>query len=94
MSGATSVKGYQSDIMNKDVLESKESYKEFAKMFLKIKFENLSNSHKGQKIKEKQIWTEVQKQGVRKSQWQSFIMQELGNFKKYDVKRKFVESGK
>ena len=63
---------------------SKILYREFVKMFLKIKFEKLDNDHIGQKISQTSIWEEVQKQNISKDKWKEFILVELKNYKKYE----------
>ena len=63
---------------------SKVLYREFVKMFLKIKFEKLDNDHVGQKISQNSVWEEVQKQNIPKEKWKDFILNELKNYKKYE----------
>ena len=66
------------------VTNSKALYREFVKIFLKIKFEKLDNDHIGQKISQNCIWEEVQKQNIPKEKWKEFILNELKNYKKYE----------
>ena len=68
-----------------------EIYREFVKMFLKIKFERLDNDHTGQKISQNDVWMEVKKQNVNKDQWKDFILTELKNFKKYEEMKKTIK---
>jgi hypothetical protein len=63
---------------------SKALYREFVKIFLKIKFEKLDNDHIGQKISQTCVWEEVQKQNIPKDKWKEFILNELKNYKKYE----------
>ena len=75
-------------VFNNDKFNSRGLYREFVKMFLKIKFEKLDNDHFGQKISQNFIWEQVQKQCIPKDKWKDFILAELKNFKKYDTKKK------
>ena len=50
---------------------------------LKIKFEKLHSSHKGQKINQKYIWEECKRQNIPKENWSQFILGELNNPYKY-----------
>jgi len=68
---------------NKNELDSKTIYKKFAKIFLKVKFENLHNKHNGNNIPQNIIWNEVTKNAVPKEKWPEFILEELKNADKY-----------
>jgi hypothetical protein len=65
--------------------------KEFIKMALKIKFEKLHNTHKGQQVSEKALYEECLKQGIAKSKWGEFILQELNTPGKYALPRKSLK---
>ena len=65
---------------NKD---SKYLYKEFSKIYLKIKFEDLNNKHFGQNIPPNLIWKEATKQSITRKDWGEFILKELKNYEKY-----------
>lgn len=67
------------------VKNSKTLYREFVKMFLKIKFEKLDNEHIGQKVSQQAVWEEVQNHNVPKDKWKEFILSELKNYKKYET---------
>ena len=75
---------------NNETLEnnSNSSKKNKKKLFfrevVRIKFEKLHNSHRGQKIPLKMIWEEAIKNNVHENNWESFILEELNNPKKYD----------
>jgi len=69
------------------VKNSKALYREFVKIFLKIKFEKLDNDHIGQKISQNCVWEEVQKQNIPKDKWKEFILNELKNYKKYEKEK-------
>ena len=67
---------------------SKELYREFVKIFLKIKFEKLENDHFGQKISQNSIWEEVQRLNITKDNWKDFILNELKDYKKYNKSKR------
>ena len=70
-----SVKGSEKDRRRK--------YKEFVKIMLKVKFEKIHNTHKGQEISEKDLFYEcVDKLNLDPSQWQAFIIDILRDPKK------------
>ena len=69
---------------SKNSKNQKEIYREFVKIFLKVKFERLDNDHTGQKISQNFVWKEVQKQNIPKDKWKEFILGELKNIKKYE----------
>lgn len=65
------------------------NYRDFVKLFLKIKFEKLDNEHSGQKISQDDIWLQAVQSKVPCHKWKQFILNELKNYKKYiDLKRK------
>jgi len=66
-----------------NISQAKADYKEFTKMYLKVKFEQLYNKHEGQNIPQNVIWNEVIKQAIPKSEWPDFILKELKNLEKY-----------
>jgi len=66
----------------------KELYREFVKVFLKIKFEKLDNDHLGQRTNQNHVWDELCKQKILKENWKPFILNELKNFRKYQAENK------
>jgi uncharacterized membrane protein len=74
-------------VFNDKAKNSKGVYREFVKMFLKIKFEKLDNDHVGQKVSQQSVWEEVQKHNIPKDKWKDFILGELKNYKKYEKKK-------
>ena len=64
-------------------IDSKQEYKEFTKLYLKVKFEQLYNKHEGQTIPQQAIWTEVIRNNIPKSDWADFIFKELKSIEKY-----------
>lgn len=68
---------------SQNVFKSKYHYREFAKIVLKIKFEKLNNSHKGQMVTEKMLWTEVVQNQVPVEKWTEFVLKEMENPEKY-----------
>ena len=60
----------------------------FIKKVVKIKFEKLHNSHKGQKISPNMIWKEAKKKNINGKDWGKFILNELNQPKKYVKLRK------
>ena len=65
-----------------DEYEKREK-KKFFNEVLKIKFEKLHSTHKGQLINQKYIWEECKKQNIPKKNWSEFILGELNNPYKY-----------
>jgi hypothetical protein len=64
-------------------MDKKRKYQEFVKIMLKVKFEKIHNTHKGQEISERDLFIEcVEKQKVDQSQWQAFIIDVLKDPKK------------
>jgi excinuclease UvrABC ATPase subunit len=63
--------------------EIKKLYQEFVKTLLKVKFERMHNSHKGQQICEKLLFKECMKRKIAQSDWQEFIVHEFKNTNKY-----------
>ena len=63
--------------------DEKKDKKVFFMEVLKIKFEKLHSSHKGQKINQKYIWEECKRQNIPKENWSQFILGELNNPYKY-----------
>ena len=63
--------------------DEKKDKKQFFMEVLKIKFEKLHSTHKGQKINQKFIWDECKKQNIPKDNWPQFILGELNNPYKY-----------
>lgn len=64
------------------------TYRDFAKIMLKIKFEKLNNLHRGQSTSEKDVWNEVKRQNVPYKDWSDFIFKELNNIEKYEPNNK------
>ena len=65
-----------------DEYEKREK-KKFFNEVLKIKFEKLHSTHKGQLINQKYIWEECKRQNIHKKNWSEFILGELNNPYKY-----------
>jgi hypothetical protein len=65
-------------------IDQKTLYREFVKVFLKVKFEQLHNDHRGQKVPQAEVWKEVIKRNINKNNWQDFIYEELKNPSKYE----------
>jgi hypothetical protein len=63
--------------------ETKRLYKNFVKMFLKIKFEKLKNDHPGQRIPEKALFQECLRMDVPENKYDTFLEEELNNWHKY-----------
>jgi len=59
-------------------------------VFLKVKFEQLHNDHKGQKVSQRDVWKEIIKRNITQNNWPDFIYNELKNHNKYDksIKKK------
>jgi hypothetical protein len=63
--------------------DRRKKYQEFVKVMLKVKFEKIHNTHKGQEISEKDLFYEcVDKLKLEPSQWQSYIIDVLRDPKK------------
>jgi hypothetical protein len=63
--------------------DRKKKYQEFVKIMLKVKFEKIHNTHKGQEISERDLFYEcVERQKIEPSQWQAFIIDVLKDPKK------------
>jgi hypothetical protein len=63
---------------------TEKGYKDFVKIFLKIKFEKLGYRHLGQRIPEKAIWKEIQKNKIPFDKWPETIEKEMNNPEKYN----------
>jgi hypothetical protein len=100
LSGYTSMASYSGISDNErntsDIKENttnpKLQYKEFVKIFLKVKFETLHGRHKGQSIQQNLVWKEAMKQNIQQSDWEQFITDELKNTNKYDKIRKSAKT--
>jgi hypothetical protein len=57
--------------------DRKRKYQEFVKIMLKVKFEKIHNTHKGQEISEKDLFAECERQGVEPNKWREFIIDVL-----------------
>ena len=75
----TSISNYQSE---EDI---KKQYKNFVKVFLKIKFEKIDSDHPGQKIPEKILFKECLRREVPQVNFHQFIEEEINNFDKYSA---------
>lgn len=64
------------------------NFKEFVKIFLKIKFEKMHNLHKGHSISDKELWKECVRRGVQASEWEQFILEEMKSPEKYKSYKK------
>ncbi len=73
----------QKEKEHKEIKDPKRLYQDFIKIFLKVKFEKLHNTHKGWEIPEKILFKECIKQGVNENDWSSFILSELQQPQKY-----------
>jgi hypothetical protein len=63
--------------------DRRKKYQEFVKVMLKVKFEKIHNTHKGQEISEKDLFYEcVDKLKLDPSQWQTYIIDILRDPKK------------
>jgi hypothetical protein len=74
----------QNSFYNSNGLDIKKLYKEFVKIFLKIKFEKIQNNHFGQKIPEKILFKECIRLDVPPHKYKEFIEEELKYPEKYD----------
>lgn len=63
--------------------EYKKMYQDFVKLMLKVKFEKIHSSHKGQQISEKLLFKECIRQNIPQRNWMDFIINELKNPSKY-----------
>ncbi len=63
--------------------ELKKLYQDFVKVFLKVKFEKIHNTHKGQLISEKILFKECLRQEIPQREWAEFIVGELKQPGKY-----------
>ena len=63
--------------------EEKKNKKKFFLEVLKVKFEELHSTHKGQMINQKYIWEECKKYKIPNDKWTQFILSELNNPYKY-----------
>ena len=72
---------------NNKIDDPKYIYKEFVKIFLKVKFENIHCQHRGQNIPQSLVWKEALRRNITKSQYEEFITKELNNTSKYVNKR-------
>jgi hypothetical protein len=68
--------------------DQREQYKEFVKVFLKVKFEHLNSKHAGQSIQQSKVWKEIQKKQVKQDDWERAILDELNTHGKYDSPKK------
>lgn len=65
------------------LVDAKKLYQDFVKSVLKIKFEKIHNTHKGQDIPEKVLFKECIKRNIPETEWNDFILEELKNPQKY-----------
>lgn len=84
---STSISFMSANIVNfnadLDINDEHKRKSEFYKTVLKIKFEQLHSSHKGQKVPLKELYNEATKFKIPKEKWFDFIIQELNNPNKY-----------
>ena len=74
---------FNNENINNNIEDEKKDKKKFFNLFLKVKFEELHSTHKGQLINQKYIWEECKKQKIPKDKWSQFILSELNNPYKY-----------
>lgn len=65
------------------MLDAKKLYQDFVKTVLKIKFEKIHSSHKGQDVPENVLFKQCLKNNIPEGEWVNFIMNELKNPDKY-----------
>jgi hypothetical protein len=63
-------------------LDRKRKYQEFVKIMLKVKFEKIHNTHRGQEVSERDLFYECERQNIDQSQWREFIISVLKDPKK------------
>ncbi len=85
------LKSSQNSFFKSQEIEIKKLYKEFIKIFLKIKFERVPENHYGHKIPEKVMFKECIKRGVPVEKYKEFIEEEMNMYKKYE---KYLLKGK
>ena len=68
---------------NNYIVDAKKLYQDFVKAVLKVKFEKIHSSHKGQDIPEKILFKECIKKNIPELEWNDFILNELKNPQKY-----------
>ena len=71
--------------------KEKARYMQFLKIFLKIKFQKLHNSHLGQQIPAKPVYELANEKNVPNQGWQDFILAEIQQPQKYS---KFIKLDK
>ena len=64
-------------------LKEKERYMQFLKIFLKLKFQKLHNSHLGQQIPAKPVYELANKNNLSTNEWSDFILREIQQPHKY-----------
>jgi len=65
------------------IVDAKKLYQDFVKVVLKVKFEKIHNTHKGQDVPEKILFKECIKRNIPESEWSEFIQNELKYPEKY-----------
>ena len=68
---------------NSHLFDAKKLYQDFVKAVLKVKFEKIHSSHKGQNIPEKALFRECLKRNIPENEWTEFIINELKYPEKY-----------
>ena len=68
---------------NPDKQKEKARYMQFLKIFLKIKFQKLHNSHLGQQIPAKPVYELANEKNLTTKEWQDFILSEIQMPHKY-----------
>ena len=76
---------------NPDKQKEKARYMQFLKIFLKIKFQKLHNSHLGQQIPAKPVYELANEKKLTTKEWQDFILAEIQQPHKY---AKFIKLDK
>lgn len=84
---------------NSHLIDAKKLYQDFVKSVLKVKFEKIHSSHKGQNIPEKALFKECLKRNIPENEWTEFIINELKYPEKYsettksNIKKMKVQRG-
>jgi hypothetical protein len=73
----------EKNIGENKMIDAKKLYQEFVKTVLKIKFEKIHSSHKGQDVPENILFKQCLKNNIPEGEWSNFIINELKNPEKY-----------
>ncbi len=60
------------------------TYRDFVRIYLKIKFEKLYKNNKGSTMDKNVIWKEISNKKIPQKHWTSFILEELKKPYKFD----------